>query len=874
MNRKLFVAFAVSAAFLVSCAREIMVNEPDQEPAGIAGTSSEPSYYVQGEAIIYISEELNNLVEKDLADGRIITKSDGLNDIVSSLGVTSMTRLFPDAGEFEPRTRKEGLHRWYKVTYGATKATTKAMEFMSEVAGIEKVEPVMKITLDKFNDPALSKQWHYINKGGGAFKVGCDINVQPVWDNFTKGDPSVIVSVVDGGIDYSHEDLAWNYVGGFNYVRNSSYIVPHSHGTHVAGTIGAVNNNSTGCCGIAGGDYLAGQKGVGLYSCQVFEPVSGADDKTGDFSRAIKEGADRGAVISQNSWGYSFKTYAEAEAAAKMGLASFSGSTKAAIDYFIKYAGCDNSGNQLPNSPMKGGVYISSAGNSNWDRDVIGEYAPVIAVGAVSPAFTRASYSNYGSWVDICAPGGDAAYSNGMVWSTVPGGYAFMQGTSMACPHVSGVAALIVSHFGRKGFTNTMLTERLLDGANAGAIPAGMRIGPLVDAMGSITLGGDTPPAKIKDFSTSVKSNFITIEWQVTEDVYGTKAYGTMIAASTDKALLEGMDPTKVPAGVSVANITTGSKSAGETMSGAIGDLKFDTEYHVALFAYNYNNCYSAISPVKSVVTGSNSAPVIVPVDPHDVVLKSFQSETLKFMVSDPDGHDINVTLETGSKAAKGSLKEDGTYELAINGPAGDPGDFIADITVTDKFGAKSSYKQKFKILENQSPVIVKDKSDVLLVRIGQRTSLDLLEHMSDPDGEDLQFSVDVSNANNLKVEITGSKVELRALNYGETTVTCRGADAKGKACLLKFKVLALDQEIPMDVYPNPVVNNLYIRVHQPSQVTYCIVSASGSKVVDETCDATPFSPIVVDFTALAPGRYTLSAFFNGEDHKMNIIKL
>ena len=94
-----------------------------------------------------------------------------------------------------------------------------------------------------------------------------------------------------------------------------------------------------------------------------------------------------------------------------------------------------------------------------------------------------------GGWVDIAAPGGSAYYSSGQIYSTVPGNkYGWMQGTSMACPHVSGVAALIVSQYGGPGFTNDMLKERLINGANKIALSSNTKIGPLVDAYGSIVL--------------------------------------------------------------------------------------------------------------------------------------------------------------------------------------------------------------------------------------------------------------------------------------------------------------------------------------------------------------------------------------------------
>ncbi len=128
----------------------------------------------------------------------------------------------------------------------------------------------------RFNDPRLPEQWHYQNFGNISGTVaGADINLFPAWE-VTTGSPEVVVAIIDGGIDYTHEDLAANMcineaelnglpgvdddgngfvddIYGFNFCTNSGEIYPHSHGTHVAGTVGAVNNNGIGVAGVAGG---------------------------------------------------------------------------------------------------------------------------------------------------------------------------------------------------------------------------------------------------------------------------------------------------------------------------------------------------------------------------------------------------------------------------------------------------------------------------------------------------------------------------------------------------------------------------------------------------------------------------------------------
>ena len=116
--KKLLLTGLAICLMMVSCKREIPENEspavtPSANPASMASKAAVP-----GVCKVYFSEEMTALIEESLAAGDgIVTKSSALNSLVDELGITSMRRLFPDAGEYEPRTRAEGLHRWYKITF-------------------------------------------------------------------------------------------------------------------------------------------------------------------------------------------------------------------------------------------------------------------------------------------------------------------------------------------------------------------------------------------------------------------------------------------------------------------------------------------------------------------------------------------------------------------------------------------------------------------------------------------------------------------------------------------------------------------------------------------------------------------------------------
>jgi subtilisin family serine protease len=316
-----------------------------------------------------------------------------------------------------------------------------ALEQLQADDRVEFAEPNRVYTLQEAGNPPNDlneKLWGLDNTGQTGGTPGADVSAKAAW-NITTGNKGPLISVIDSGIDYNHPDLRANMwvnpgeipgdgidndnngvvddVHGYNaYADNGDPMDSHSHGTHCAGTIAAVGNNDIGVTGV--------MQEADLMAVKIFG--DNGRTSTDAIVRGILYSSRMGADITSNSWGGREPSDAIYEA--------------------------------FQSHP---GLHVVAAGNSAFDNDKKPNYPSnydldnILAVAATNHIDQRARFSQWGAKnVDVAAPGRD-------IWSTIPNGkYGIKSGTSMATPHVTGGAGLILSAYPEA--SNKEIKQRLI----------------------------------------------------------------------------------------------------------------------------------------------------------------------------------------------------------------------------------------------------------------------------------------------------------------------------------------------------------------------------------------------------------------------------
>lgn len=710
-----------------------------------------PASIEKGILRIKVSENLAAQLEAATtartADNLILTGVQAIDNVSQRYRAHTLKRVFREAGKFEAKHRRYGLHRWYEVKMDLSSSVLDAMRAYDDLKEVERSEPVYTKALvgsknknfgprviDEFsslatlpgasNDPLVVNQWHYNNTGQTGGIAGADIKLFQAW-GLETGKSQVIVAVTDGGIQASHPDLSANIwinagevpgnnidddnngfvddINGYGFGDDTGTIIPNQHGTHVGGTVAATTNNGIGVAGVAGGS--GNGDGARLMSCAAF----GGNDN-GGFAETYVYAADNGAVISQNSWGYEV-------------TGAFEQAVLDGIDYFIAEAGKDDAGNQI--GPMKGGIVIFSAGNEDDDAEHYPAfYEHTLSVSAITHRNKKSYYSNYGEWVDIAATGGETntVTQQGILSTLSNSQYGYFQGTSMSAPHVSGVAALIVSKLGGAGLTPELVRARLIqtsDNIDAFDPPfAGLLGAGRLNAFASLQENDNIAPNAITDLhAVSQDITSITLSWTAPGDEGNGSAslydirYATSPIDSNNFSLANIVPNLPIPG------------AAGSIERVTVSDLLPGTEYYFAVKSLDFFGNESELSNVVRHATDFPPAISVSPLSIYDtlvtaatsiktITLSNTGQGPLYFTIEGFEDSFITPSVRIDSIAAGDSLN----VSLTLDANNLLAGTYRKDLTIRSNDPEQDSLLVSvvLQVINNGSPIAILSPTDTL----------------------------------------------------------------------------------------------------------------------------------------------------------------
>ena len=446
----------------------------------------------------------------------------------------------------------------------------------------------------------------------------------------------------------------------------------------------------------------------------------------------------------------------------------------------------------------------------------------------------------------------------------------------MACPHVSGIAALIVSQFGGPGFTPEKLLAHLYQGTRdidvynpeyAGRLGIGA-----ADAYLALAEDQGIAPQAVDTLYCGNTSGVVEVTWQISADEDDGKPFQYLVCWSEDP--LGQLDPGRLPEGVASVRVTVPrAGQVGDTMACRLTAIRGETRYYVGIVAIDPWGHYSGTTTV-SFVSPHNEPPMITSeYEEQALTLKYNQTGEIVFWISDPENQEFNYELEDENHLAAATQLND-RITVKIRNYGFQAGTYRLCLKVTDSGGAMASKEFTVVLEPNESPRLQSPFENVWFGSLQEVRTVSLAAHFTDEGPGGLSYAYEYDPAY-LTLTSGQGEFRLKPLKFGLSQVKITATDAEGLAGETDFLVMTHDYRQEVTFYPNPVMDKLNVRMGREVEGTIYLTFSTldGQLVKKVNAPIGPFAPAEVDLSGLKKGTYVVQLKYLQETYTRTLIK-
>jgi hypothetical protein len=381
--------------------------------------------------------------------------------------------------------------------------------------------------------------------------------------------------------------------------------------------------------------------------------------------------------------------------------------------------------------------------------------------------------------------------------------------------------------------------------------------------LGKIVTDEPTAPAAVKDLKITASTyTSLTIGFTGITDCIGENIAKYTVRYSTSSSMANATSLTVTLAGGSYGTLE-------------LPGLLNNTTYYIDVVATDQFGLSSPAAKVSG-TTPKNYPPVVTAVGETTKTLQYWDKASVEFEANEPNGDKWTAKI-VGTVDSYIKMTVEGnkiTVTFTGNSQNLATRTYAAKVVVTDETGKESNAAAfTFNIIGNEAPV-AKQIPDMYMGATGQKQTVALADYFTDANGETLKYDVAISTSTAV-ARIEGGNLVVEGSKYGLVTVTVTARDTGNKEATTSFKVMVRDDSKPVEIYPNPVVKDMNIRMGQSvkGQIGVRVFSAAGPMAMETTAAIDPFAPAKVDLSSLGAGNYVVEVNYGGQVYKNTIVK-